>query len=153
MLLNSVVVDTMVGRNSVVLYSGDVVNSVMVDTVGVLDSVVLDSDVMIASIAVENSVVLDSDVVVASDVLRISQAVWRLPVMYITVKSKCHDSTPCRSGRTCAKTGHSCCRKVVAFNHWPAKSVWRDVSRRSRLLSNASVGDAKFGAYVTSDRL
>ena len=59
--------------------------------------------------------------------LQISAKTPRLPSMYVTSKSKCHDPSANRLGHTCSKEGHSCCRKVISFTSWPRRKSWRDV--------------------------
>ena len=36
-----------------------------------------------------------------------------VPKTYCTIKSKCHDQSAMRRGRTCQKPGHSCMRKII----------------------------------------
>ena len=43
---------------------------------------------------------------------------WLLPFCYVTVKSKCWQGAV----RVCAKTGHSCVRKVLAYSSWTKKA-------------------------------
>ena len=42
-----------------------------------------------------------------------------LPHMYNTFKSKCLDTSPLDSGRTCQKQGHSCLRKIISWVQHP----------------------------------
>ena len=48
------------------------------------------------------------------------------------------------SGRNLCKPGSSCCQKVVAFNQWPAKTAWRDVSRGLETLVKRLGGGVEF---------
>ena len=50
---------------------------------------------------------------------------WLLPFCYVTVKSKCWQGAV----RVCAKTGHSCVRKVLAYSSWTKKRTWRSAHR------------------------
>ena len=60
--------------------------------------------------------------------------------MYLTVKGQCHDRLALHRGRVCDKLGHLSCRKVVAFNKMPVKSVWRDISRALEALAKRCAG-------------
>ena len=46
-----------------------------------------------------------------------------VPYTYCTIKSKCHDQSAERRGRTCQKPGHSCMRKIISWWHHPAPSA------------------------------
>ena len=58
-----------------------------------------------------------------------------LPYIDNTVKSKCFDTFPSDSGRTCRKQGHSCLRKIISWDQHPGRAFfqtrftcWRDPS-------------------------
>ena len=54
-----------------------------------------------------------------------------LPYMYNTLKSKCFDTSPSDSGRTCRKQGHSCLRKIIS---WAQRTFFRRASRACEIL-------------------
>ena len=51
---------------------------------------------------------------------------WRLPYMYVNVKSKCFDSGV---GRICNKLGHACCRRVVSWAKHPCRWLYKQNAR------------------------
>ena len=52
-----------------------------------------------------------------------------VPYTYCTIKSKCHDQSAMRRGRTCLKPGHSCMRKIISWWHHPARPQLRAAGR------------------------
>ena len=52
-----------------------------------------------------------------------------VPYTYCTIKSKCHDQSAERRGRTCQKPGHSCMRKIISWWHHPARPQLRAAGR------------------------
>ena len=52
-----------------------------------------------------------------------------VPYTYCTIKSKCHDQSVMRRGRTCEKPGHSCMRKIISWWHHPARPQLRAAGR------------------------
>ena len=52
-----------------------------------------------------------------------------VPYTYCTIKSKCHDQSAMRRGRTCQKPGHSCMRKIISWWHHPARPQLRAAGR------------------------
>ena len=47
---------------------------------------------------------------------------WRLPYMYINIKSKCFESS---IGRVCLKPSHACCRRIVSWATHPCKWLYK----------------------------
>ena len=52
-----------------------------------------------------------------------------VPYANCTNKSKCHDQSAMRRGRTCQKPGHSCMRKIISWWHHPARPKLRAAGR------------------------
>ena len=52
-----------------------------------------------------------------------------MPHAHCTIKSKCHDQSALRRGRTCKKPGHSCMRKIISWWHHPARPKLRAAGR------------------------
>ena len=52
-----------------------------------------------------------------------------VPHAFYTIKSKCHDQSAMRRGRTCQKPGHSCKRKIISWWHHPARPKLRAAGR------------------------
>ena len=49
--------------------------------------------------------------------------------IYCTIKSKCHDQSAERRGRTCQKLGHNCMRKIISWWYHPARPQLRAIGR------------------------
>ena len=47
---------------------------------------------------------------------------WCLAYMYINIKTKCFQSGV---GRTCAKAGHACCRRIVSWSAHPCRWMYK----------------------------
>ena len=60
-----------------------------------------------------------------------------LPCLFISVKSKCFDTSG--SGRVCQKPAHSCCRKIVSFSQWPSHRRWKSLARAWETILKSTI--------------